>query len=246
MTASYNQSYGAGTSVFFPSGISGWHLVSQTPNESLTIDNTPKNADGDPITADGSRHVGGKQKQHTEVWAPDGDSSTLSSLTIGDIDDDKAIVSASLQCTNNGRPTLTLTGHVHDTKETESAEHIGDTLVCSFAFPTNAYGAVNPFPGAGDNIAAINDYEITSSTQTFAVNHIDEPGRTGEFLVGASRGATRTGQMSLTTANTVTLGKGSGGWAITSKSQPTTNEGVVKLTVEGSMPIATMAQNDDT
>jgi len=232
----YNQSYGAGSPVLLAS-LTGWHLASCTPNESMSIDTNVKDEDGDPIT--GSRHLGGERQDYTEVWEPDGDNSTLASLTIGDVDTNKAIVSASLDCVNNGRPKLTLTGHVHSTKEDNAANHIGDTYVCVFAFPTNAYGAVNPFPNAGSNISAVNDYEITSSNQTFTFNHVDEPGRTGEFLVGISRGVTRTGRMQATTANTVTIGVASNGWAMTSKSQPTSNESVVKLTVDGSLLIAT-------
>lgn len=241
MAANYNQSYGAGTSVFFPEGIDGWHLKSQTPNESMSIDNITRDENGHYLT--GSRHLGGNQAAYTEVWECDGDNSGAPEIEIGDIDDLICVESASLRCVNNDRPVLTITGHVHQKTETDSgnghgdAKHIGDTFECTFAFPTGAYGAVNPFDGAG--ISTINDYEITESTQTFSINHSDEPGRTGEFLVGTSRGVVLTATMNLTTANTVTVGKASDGWAVTSKSSPATNEGVVKQTVSGSKYIDT-------
>jgi len=240
MTASYNQSYGAGTSVFYPSGISGWHLKSQSPTKSMSIDNISRDDNGHYLTD--SRHVGGKQSQYTEVWEPDGDNAGAPDIEIGDIDNTICVESASLRCTQ-GRPELTITGHVHETKEDNAARHIGDTYECDFEFPSGAYGTVNPFPGAG--IDSVNDYEITESTQTFSVNHIDEPGRSGEFLVGASRGVIRTGQMNLTTANTVALGVKSGtGWAITNTTSPATNEGVVKQTVTGTKYISTEGGSD--
>lgn len=242
MTVVYNQSYGAGSPVLL-SGLTGWHVKSCTPNESMEIDTRVKNATGQPIT--GSRHLGGERTEYTEVWEPDGDTSTLSTLTIGDISPTKAIVSASLECTNAGRPTLTLIGHVHSSSEDAAAKHIGDTLSCTFQFPTSAFGAVNPFPAAA-GVSGVLDYEVTRSVQTYSVDHTDEPGRTGEFLVGVSRGATLTVEMNATTANTVSLGVASGDWAVTNKSTPTTNESVVKLTVTGSKILATTPASSGT
>lgn len=239
--ATYNQAYGAGESVLCENGIQGWHLVSTNPVDSLANDHVNRDSDGHFL--DGSRHVGGKRAQITEVWQPDGDSSTLTGFQIGDVDNLVCIESASLACVNNDRPRLTLTGHIH--KQTESvtggsAKHIGDKYTCTFVLPTNCYGAVNPFPNAG--ISTVNDYEITSSTQTFTIAHVDEPGITGEFLVGVSRGVTRTGEMALTTANEVEIGAGDNGWKIMSAARPTANEGVVKLTVNGTQYISTANQ----
>lgn len=228
----YNQSYGAGTSVLLGS-LSGWHLKSQSPNESLSIDTISRDSDGHYLTD--SRHVGGQQKQITEVWEPDGDNAGAPSVTIGD-DGAKCIESASLRCTTT-RPELTIVGHVHEQKADNAATHIGDSKSVTFEFPSQAYGTVNPFPGAG--ISDISDYEITESTQTFAVNHIDEPGRDGEFLVGASRGIIRTGSMNVTTANTVDIGAGNNGWKITTKNPTKTNDGVVKMTVTGTQYLST-------
>lgn len=232
----YNQEYGAGTSVFFPGGISGWHMVSQTPNQSMTIDNISRGTTGNYLPA--SRHVGGQQSQYTEEWEPDGDSSTAPSVTIGDISDDTCVESASLTCSNNARPKLSLSGHVHEQNATSSAKHIGDMYECTFEFPSNAYGAVNPFPSAA-SVSGVENYEITSSTQTFTITHTDEPGSNGEFLVGVSRGVQIVCHFDATTANTVTIGTGSSGWKITSISSPRTNESVAKISVDGSKYEAT-------
>lgn len=238
----YNQAYGAGDSVFFPSGISGWHLKSKTPNKSTTIDNIVKDTEGHFIES--SRHVGGKQSQYTEEWECDGDSTTAPSVTIGDISDTVCVESASLVCSNNDRPKLTLTGHVHEQLEDQAAKHIGDTYTCVFQFPTGAYGAVNPFPSEA-SVSGIENYEITSSTQTFSIQHTDEPGITGEFLVGVSRGVTVTAHLDATTANTVTLGTGSAGWKVTSVSEPRSNEGVAKISVDGSKYVSTAVDASD-
>ena len=69
--------------------------------------------------------------------------------------------------------------------------------------------------------------------------------RAGERATGASRGVIRTGQMNLTTANTVALGvKSNTGWAITNTTSPATNEGVVKQTVTGTKYISTEGGSD--
>jgi len=231
MTASYNQSYGAGDSVFFPGGISGWHLVRCTPTESLSNQNISRDHDGYYI--DTSLKAGGKQASYVEEWECDGDNTTAPSVTIGKIDATTAVEYAELSCANNVRPRLTIAGHVHMQKETADAKHLDGSYECTFAFPSGAWGAVNPFPDSGTAMSTVNDYEITSSTQRFSMNHIDEPGRTGEFLVGASRGVIRTGHAELTTANTVTVGVAANGWIISSKSEPRTNEGVAKMTIDG-------------
>ena len=225
----YSQQYGATGSVFFNS-ITGWHLKSTTPTSS--IENTHVVRDSGGHYLPDSKKSSGAKTTITEVWECNGDSTAAPSVKIGKISALVAVDSASLACTGSGRPTLTITGHRHDEKQDNACTHLDGAYECQFEMPPNAYGAVNPFGSAVSGFEDLEDYEITASTQTFAIGHTDENGKTGKFLVGASRGVTLTAHLEATTANTVEVGD-SGDWVINSASRPTTNEGLVKLTVDG-------------
>lgn len=230
----YSQYYGAKGSILAGNGIPGWHLVSTSPTETMANQSIQKNADGHFI--EDSLHSGGNRKAITEVWKPDGDSATAPQVELGDVGNLVALESASLACTGSDRPTLTLTGHIHGTTEDSACKHIGDKVKHTFKMPASAYGAANPF--GGDLTGGAEDYEITSSTETAAIDHVDEYGRTGEFLVGCSRGLRVTGHYEATTDRDLAAGD-NGGWTVTSVATPTTNEGMKKLTVDGVKYVST-------
>ncbi len=230
----YAQHYGAKDSVLAPGGIAGWHLVSTSPTETMANQSIQKDADGHFI--EDSLHSGGNRKNITETWKPDGDSAAAPTVTLGDVGNLVALESASLACTGSDRPTLTLTGHVHGSVEDNACKHIGDTKQHTFKMPSNAFGATDPF--GGEISGGAEAYEITSSTETAAIDHVDEYGRTGEFLVGCSRGLRVTAHYEATTDHDIAAGD-DGDWTITSVAKPTTNEGMVKLTVDGIKYVST-------
>jgi hypothetical protein len=237
MAASWKQYYGAKGSILASGGIDGWHLVSTSPTKSMANTSIQKNEDGDFITA--SKKSSGKRLTITETWKPDGDTSGAPTVTIGDINGTTAVESASLQCPGTDRPTLTITGHVHETTQDDNAscKHIGDTIDYQFTMPDDAYGAADPF---GGDVTGASAEEITSSTETATIGHVDEYGRTGEFLVGCSRGLTVTAHYDATTDNDCAVGDVKDkDWTITSSAKPTTNEGMVKLSVDGTKYIPT-------
>ena len=229
----YNQAYGAGQSAFYPSGITGWHLESATPTDNVANTNATHDSDGYYIPS--SKKSTGKQRSITEVWRPDNDDSSLGKVKIGKIDDRTAVESAELACSGSDRPTLTIVGHVHLEQEVNAAKHQDGSYECEFVFPDGAYGAVDPFEGAAGGVEA---YEITSSTERYSMNHQDEPGQTGKFLVGISRGVTRNAHFEATTANAAAIGdSGDTDWTITNVGKPRTNQGMAKCSADGVMYI---------
>ena len=223
-----NQAYGSGGGTLL-TNVSGWYLKNNTKTDNAGNTNIVRDEEGyyDPNSA----KMTGARMDITEVWEAAGDSTSLpGNLKVGKVDADTNIDSISLNCTNSGRPTLTIVGHVHQAKASNAPGHLDGSYACSFQFPSGAYGAVNPF---GSAVSDVDDAEVTSSTQTYAMNHQDENASNGELLAGISRGVTMTGHMECTTANNVTSGVKSGGLIVNSSSKPLTNEGLQKLTVDG-------------
>lgn len=222
------QGYGAGEATLL-SNPGKWHLKSNTKTDNAGNENIVRDSDGywdpDSIKTTGAR------VDITEVWEAAGDETQLpSDLSVGKVDDKTNIDSITLGTTSTGRPTLTVVGHVHGAKATGAPGHLDGSYKCHFEFPSGAYGAVNPF---GSDVGDVDDMEVTSSTQTFSMNHQDEPGANGELLAGISRGVTMTGHMECTTANTVESGVKDHGLIVRTSSKPLTNESLHKLTVDG-------------
>lgn len=239
MAASWKQYYGAKGSILASGGIDGWHLVSTSPAGQMANSSIQKDKDGHFISA--SKHTGGARQTITETWKPDGNDATSLEVTLGDVANDVAVESASLACTGSDRPTLTLTGHIHLTSENNSCKHIGDTYKHTFHMPSAAYGVADPFNGA---IPGAAEFEMTSSTQTATIDHVDEYGRSGEFLVGCSRGVRVTGHYEATTDNEATLGDvAQTAWTVTNVNAPTSNEGMKKLTVDAVKYVSTASSS---
>lgn len=231
----YSQYYGAKGSVLASGGIAGWHLVSTSPTDTMANTSIQKTSEGHYIGD--SKHTGGQRRTITETWKPDGNNSGAPTVVLGDVSDTVAVESASLACTGSDRPTLTLTGHIHETRENNACKHIGDTYSYTFEMPGAAYGVADPFDG---DISGAEDYEMTGSTQTVSIDHVDEFGKTGEFLVGCSRGVRVTGHYDATTDNNASVGDVNGkDWTVTNVSKPTTNEGMVKLSVDAVRYVST-------
>ena len=224
MTQTYT--YGAGTS---PLGLTiyGWHLKSVKETESYETVNVVKTTDGYYIPA--SLKAVGKVKRIVETWEVDGDSSTACAVTLGSSGDVSAVDSASLSTSGSGRPTLTVNGHTHLDVETGSV-HTAGSYEVEFAFPSGAYGAVNPFTGA--TITGLTDIEIQSSTQTATMDHQDEPSSTGKFLCGVSRGVKIEASLNATTDATPAIGA-NGGWTLRMKDGDKVNDQFRKLQITG-------------
>ena len=225
--------YGAGTSALFPSGITGWHLKTNTPSQGFDFVGVVKTALGYFIPD--SMKARGKKTTVNETWEPDGDATDACVVRIGKTGALSAVDNAKLDTPNSGRPQLSASGHVHDEAEDASNAHLDGYYDVTFVFPTGAYGAVNPFTGA--TITGLSDYEIQSASQTASMEHQDENGISGKFVVGASRGVKIEASLSAVSGATLALSEDNGGWLMKTKSEPQTNEGLRKVTITGEMYI---------
>lgn len=226
------QQYGAGNSILYPSGIAGWHLVSVNDTDSYENRHVVKKATGHYIVD--SMRANGAKSTIQEVWEPDGDASGTVRITIGKTDTLVAVDNASLACDGSSRPRLTVNGHKHGDQYSDS-EHQEGSYDIEFAMPQTMYGAVNPFSGA--TFSQLQGWEIQSSSQTASMNHQDETGIDGKFLVGKSVGVKLESSMQICTAATIAKAENNGGWIIHSVAGAATQDGFRKYTVTGEMYI---------